>query len=101
MPPSIAILGRGLRCKGRGPGNRRQLSAETGPRPRSHGTALFARGKNQALAPSPSAFLIVNLKSDGEAFRHEGSPPRRITMRATWDFHHFPVTALEQRKAAH
>ncbi len=45
----VAILDRKSRCDGRGLGDLRQLSAETGLLPRSHGSALFARGETQAL----------------------------------------------------
>jgi len=45
----VAILDRQSRCDGRGLGDLRQLSAETGLLPRSHGSALFARGETQAL----------------------------------------------------
>jgi polyribonucleotide nucleotidyltransferase len=46
----IAILDRKQRADGRGVGDLRQLSAEVGLLPRSHGSALFARGETQALA---------------------------------------------------
>ena len=46
----IAILDRQSRCDGRGLGDLRQLSAEVGLLPRSHGSALFQRGETQALA---------------------------------------------------
>jgi polyribonucleotide nucleotidyltransferase len=45
----VAILDRKSRCDGRGLGDLRQLSAETGLLPRSHGSALFSRGETQAL----------------------------------------------------
>jgi polyribonucleotide nucleotidyltransferase len=45
----VAILDRKQRCDGRGLGDLRQISAETGLLPRSHGSALFARGETQAL----------------------------------------------------
>jgi polyribonucleotide nucleotidyltransferase len=45
----VAILDRKSRCDGRGLGDLRQISAETGLLPRSHGSALFARGETQAL----------------------------------------------------
>jgi polyribonucleotide nucleotidyltransferase len=45
----VAILDRQSRCDGRGLGDLRQLSAETGLLPRSHGSALFSRGETQAL----------------------------------------------------
>ncbi len=46
----VSILDRKQRCDGRGLGEIRQLSAEVGVLPRSHGSALFARGETQALA---------------------------------------------------
>ncbi len=45
----VAILDRQSRCDGRGLGDLRHISAETGLLPRSHGSALFARGETQAL----------------------------------------------------
>lgn len=45
----VAILDRQNRCDGRGFNDIRQLSGETGLLPRSHGSALFARGETQAL----------------------------------------------------
>jgi polyribonucleotide nucleotidyltransferase len=56
----IAILDRQSRCDGRGFNDIRDLSGETGLLPRSHGSALFARGETQALclatlAPSDEA----------------------------------------------
>ncbi|MEA3186538.1 MAG: polyribonucleotide nucleotidyltransferase [Chthoniobacter sp.] len=46
----ISILDRKTRCDGRGLDDIRQLSAEVGILPRSHGSALFQRGETQALA---------------------------------------------------
>ena len=46
----ISILDQGKRCDGRGPDEIRPLSAEKALMPRSHGSALFARGETQALA---------------------------------------------------
>jgi polyribonucleotide nucleotidyltransferase len=56
----VAILDRQSRCDGRGFNDIRPLSGETGLLPRSHGSALFARGETQALclltlAPSEEA----------------------------------------------
>ncbi len=45
----ISILDKGVRCDGRDNNTIRQLSAETGLLPRSHGSALFQRGETQAL----------------------------------------------------
>jgi polyribonucleotide nucleotidyltransferase len=46
----VSILDRQSRCDGRGLHDIRQLSSEVGVLPRSHGSALFARGETQALA---------------------------------------------------
>jgi polyribonucleotide nucleotidyltransferase len=46
----ISILDRQTRCDGRGLRDIRPLTAEVGLLPRSHGSALFARGETQALA---------------------------------------------------
>jgi polyribonucleotide nucleotidyltransferase len=46
----ISILDRQTRCDGRGLQDIRPLTAEVGLLPRSHGSALFARGETQALA---------------------------------------------------
>jgi polyribonucleotide nucleotidyltransferase len=46
----ISILDRQTRCDGRGLRDIRPLIAEVGLLPRSHGSALFARGETQALA---------------------------------------------------
>ncbi len=56
----ISILDKQVRCDGRDANTIRQLSAETGMLPRSHGSALFQRGETQALclvtlAPSDEA----------------------------------------------
>ena len=45
----VAILDRQNRCDGRGFNDIRPLSGEIGLLPRSHGSALFARGETQAL----------------------------------------------------
>ena len=45
----ISILENDRRCDGRGPNELRQLSAEAGLIPRTHGSALFSRGETQAL----------------------------------------------------
>jgi polyribonucleotide nucleotidyltransferase len=45
----VSILDKGVRVDGRGLDDVRQLSAEVGLLPRSHGSALFARGETQAL----------------------------------------------------
>jgi polyribonucleotide nucleotidyltransferase len=46
----ISILDRQKRCDGRGIHDLRTLSGEVGLLPRSHGSALFARGETQAVA---------------------------------------------------
>ena len=46
----VSILDRQKRCDGRGFFDIRPLSAEVGLLPRSHGSALFARGETQAVA---------------------------------------------------
>ncbi|MEQ1862483.1 MAG: polyribonucleotide nucleotidyltransferase [Chthoniobacteraceae bacterium] len=45
----VSILDKGIRADGRGTDDIRQLSAEVGMLPRSHGSALFSRGETQAL----------------------------------------------------
>ena len=59
----ISILDRHQRCDGRGIHDLRPLSGETGLLPRTHGSALFARGETQALgiatlAPAEEAQMI-------------------------------------------
>jgi polyribonucleotide nucleotidyltransferase len=46
----VSILDRRKRCDGRGIHDLRPLSGEVGLLPRSHGSALFARGETQAVA---------------------------------------------------
>ncbi|HWB60779.1 MAG TPA: polyribonucleotide nucleotidyltransferase [Chthoniobacteraceae bacterium] len=46
----ISILDRQKRCDGRGYHDLRQLTAEVGILPRSHGSSLFSRGETQAVA---------------------------------------------------
>jgi polyribonucleotide nucleotidyltransferase len=46
----VSILDRQKRCDGRGIHDLRPLSGEVGLLPRSHGSALFARGETQAVA---------------------------------------------------
>ncbi len=55
-----SILDRGQRADGRGLFDIRPLSGEVGLLPRSHGSALFARGETQALA-------LVTLASSDES----------------------------------
>jgi len=59
----VSILDKKQRCDGRALGEIRQLSGEVGLIPRTHGSALFARGETQALAvatlaPSEEAQFI-------------------------------------------
>ncbi len=59
----ISILDKQQRCDGRGIHDIRPLSGEVGLLPRSHGSALFARGETQALgiatlAPADEAQMI-------------------------------------------
>jgi polyribonucleotide nucleotidyltransferase len=59
----VSILDRKQRCDGRGLHDIRPLSGEVGLLPRSHGSALFARGETQALgiatlAPADEAQMI-------------------------------------------
>jgi len=61
----LAILDRKQRCDGRGLGDLRQLSAETGLLPRSHGSALFARGETQALCLATLATTQEAQEMDG------------------------------------
>lgn len=61
----ISILDRQTRCDGRGFLDIRPLSAEVGLLPRSHGSALFARGETQALA-------LATLASSEEAQMIDG-----------------------------
>jgi polyribonucleotide nucleotidyltransferase len=46
----VSILDKKVRCDGRGVDDIRQLTAEVGLLPRSHGSALFQRGETQAVA---------------------------------------------------
>jgi polyribonucleotide nucleotidyltransferase len=61
----ISILDKGVRCDGRKLNELRKLSAEVGLLPRSHGSALFARGETQALA-------LATLATTGEAQELDG-----------------------------
>ena len=59
----VSILDRQKRCDGRGFHDLRHLSGEAGLLPRTHGSALFARGETQALgiatlAPADEAQMI-------------------------------------------
>jgi polyribonucleotide nucleotidyltransferase len=61
----ISILDKNVRCDGRKLDELRKLSGETGLLPRSHGSALFARGETQALA-------LATLATTGEAQELDG-----------------------------
>ncbi|MFZ4598285.1 MAG: polyribonucleotide nucleotidyltransferase [Terrimicrobiaceae bacterium] len=79
----VSILDRKQRCDGRGLHDIRQLSGEVGLLPRSHGSALFARGETQALgittlAPSDEAQSIDAYGGGVESKRfilHYNFPP--------------------------
>jgi polyribonucleotide nucleotidyltransferase len=61
----VSILDKGVRCDGRGLDQIRPLSAEAGLLPRSHGSALFARGETQALALATLATTDEAQELDG------------------------------------
>jgi polyribonucleotide nucleotidyltransferase len=61
----VSILDKGVRCDGRQLNELRKLSGEVGLLPRSHGSALFARGETQALA-------LATLATTGEAQELDG-----------------------------
>lgn len=79
----VSILDKKTRCDGRGLHDLRPLSSETGLLPRSHGSALFARGETQALAlttlaPSDEAQNIDNYGGGPDTKRfilHYNFPP--------------------------
>ncbi|MDR0532390.1 MAG: polyribonucleotide nucleotidyltransferase [Verrucomicrobiales bacterium] len=79
----LSILDRQQRCDGRGIDQLRPLSGEVGLIPRSHGSALFARGETQALcyatlAPADEA-QIIDAYTGGEDTKrfilHYNFPP--------------------------
>ncbi|MBV8351404.1 MAG: polyribonucleotide nucleotidyltransferase [Verrucomicrobia bacterium] len=61
----VSILDREKRCDGRGLHDIRPLSAEVGLLPRSHGSALFARGETQAVALATLASMEEAQMIDG------------------------------------
>ena len=61
----VSILDREKRCDGRGLDDIRPLSAEVGLLPRSHGSALFARGETQAVALATLASMEEAQMIDG------------------------------------
>ncbi len=79
----ISILDKQVRCDGRNLNQLRQLSAEVGLLPRSHGSALFARGETQALAlatlATTSEAQELDAYTGGEKFKrfilHYNFPP--------------------------
>ena len=79
----ISILDRKQRCDGRGLHDLRPLSGEAGLLPRTHGSALFARGETQALgiatlAPAEEAQMIDSYGGGPDTKRfmlHYNFPP--------------------------
>ena len=79
----ISILDRKQRCDGRGLHELRPLSGETGLLPRTHGSALFARGETQALgiatlAPADEAQMMDSYAGGPDTKRfmlHYNFPP--------------------------
>ncbi len=79
----VSILDKSQRCDGRGLHDIRPLSGEVGLLPRSHGSALFARGETQALgiatlAPADEAQMIDAYGGGGDTKRfilHYNFPP--------------------------
>jgi len=76
------ILQEGVRPDGRGPRDIRKVSAEVGVLPRTHGSALFARGQTQALTVATLGTVADQQKLDGlglEEFKrymhHYNFPP--------------------------
>ena len=61
----VSILDKQVRCDGRTLNQLRPLSAEVGLLPRSHGSALFARGETQALALATLATTSEAQELDG------------------------------------
>jgi polyribonucleotide nucleotidyltransferase len=61
----VSILDKGVRCDGRSLDQIRTLSAEAGVLPRSHGSAIFARGETQALALATLATTDEAQELDG------------------------------------
>ena len=61
----VSILDRQKRCDGRGYHDLRQLTAEVGLLPRTHGSALFSRGETQAVALATLAPADESQEMDG------------------------------------
>lgn len=79
----VSILDNGKRCDGRGENDLRELYGEAGLIPRTHGSALFARGETQALAlatlaPADEAQYFDNYAGGEDSKRfilHYNFPP--------------------------
>ena len=79
----VSILDRKQRCDGRGLHEIRALSGEAGVLPRTHGSAIFARGETQALgiatlAPADEAQMIDSYGGGADTKRfmlHYNFPP--------------------------
>ena len=79
----VSILDRKQRCDGRGLHEIRALSGEVGLLPRTHGSAIFARGETQALgiatlAPADEAQMIDSYGGGADTKRfmlHYNFPP--------------------------
>ena len=79
----ISALDKGIRADGRGYQDLRQLTAEVGLLPRSHGSALFSRGETQAvclatLAPADEAQMLdayTGGESEKRFILHYNFPP--------------------------
>ena len=79
----VSILDRKQRCDGRGLHEIRALSGEVGLLPRTHGSAIFARGETQALgiatlAPADEAQMIESYGGGPDTMRfmlHYNFPP--------------------------
>ena len=79
----VSILDRKQRCDGRGLHEIRSLSGEVGLLPRTHGSAIFARGETQALgiatlAPADEAQMIDSYGGGADTKRfmlHYNFPP--------------------------
>jgi polyribonucleotide nucleotidyltransferase len=84
-----SILNDAKRPDGRGPDEIRQISAEVGLLPRTHGSGLFTRGETQALT-------ILTLGSMGEQQRLDGLEPEE-TRRYLHHYNFPPYSVGEAR----
>src|ERR1700724_2385724 len=84
----ISILDRQKRCDGRGIHDLRTLSGEVGLLPRSHGSALFARGETQAVA-------LATLASAEEAQMIDGYTGGDQSKRLILDYNFPPFSVGE------